>query len=305
MTAPTIPAGAQAPAGVLLGTFEPGSPDWHAARANGIGGSEIAAVLGLSPYESRFSLWHRKRGIVDDVQQSDAMEWGNRLEAAIAGKYADEHPEQVVVPAGTYHHPGHPWWIVNPDRFAINGADGSFEIVEIKTAYRDDHWGPAGTDQYPVWYRCQVLWYLGALGLTRARLVVLISGSDYREYEIEADPAELQILADAGAEFMRTLRDDERPDIDGHSATYQVVKALPEGQEDTEHDVEPQLRDRYFQALDNHKAAEEEKRAASALLLDHIGDGKRAVCSGKTVATRTVRNGKTYSLQPARKRTTA
>ena len=96
-----------------------------------------------------------------------------------------------------------------------------------------------------------------------------------------------------------------RPDIDGHSATYQVVKTMPEGQEDTEHDVTPELRDRYFAALDSFKQAEEEKRAASALLLDHIGDGKRAVCDSKTVATRTVRNGKTYSLQPARKRTAA
>ena len=63
----TVQAGANtAPAAgpTVLGWFEPGTSDWHAARANGIGGSEIAAVLGLSPYESRFSLWHRKKGLL-------------------------------------------------------------------------------------------------------------------------------------------------------------------------------------------------------------------------------------------------
>ena len=60
MTAPVL----DTPTGVLIGTFSPGSEEWLAARADGLGGSEVAAVLGLSPFESRFSLWHRKAGRV-------------------------------------------------------------------------------------------------------------------------------------------------------------------------------------------------------------------------------------------------
>ncbi|MEU1663639.1 lambda-exonuclease family protein [Streptomyces sparsogenes] len=292
------------PAGELIGWFAPGSDQWHAARAQGIGGSEIAAVLGLSPYESRFSLWHRKKGLTGDVPQSEVMEWGNRLEAAIAGKYAEEHPEQLVVPAGTYHATGKPWWIANPDRLALN-PDGTIDIVEVKTVRFDDDWGEPGTDQIPIWYRCQVVWYGGALGVRRARLAVLFGGQEYREYIVDITTGEIETLATAGAEFMRTLADDERPDIDGHSATFQVVKALPEGLEDVDVPVTEADRDRYFAALAAEEAAKDEKRAAAALLLDQIGNGRRAVCNTRAVATRTVRNGKTYSLQPARNRSTA
>ncbi|WP_438479158.1 YqaJ viral recombinase family protein [Streptomyces asiaticus] len=299
MTAPTMPTAAE-----LIGHFEPGSPEWHAARAHGIGGSEIAAVLGLSPYESRFSLWHRKKSLVGPVEQSDVMEWGHRLEDAIVGKYAEEHPEQTVVPAATYHAPGRPWWIVNPDRLAIN-PDGSIDVVEAKNQRVAEEWGEPGTNQVPIWYRCQVGWYCGALAARRARLAVLIGGSEYREYVVEPTQSEIDTLEAAGAEFMRTLADNERPDIDGHSATYQVVKALPEGLEDVDVAVTEADRDRYFAALAAFTEAETEKRAAAASILDQIGTGRRAICATRTVATRTVRNGKTYSLQPARNRSTA
>lgn len=296
-TAPTMPA-------VPVGDFEPGSPEWHAARANGIGGSEFAAVLGLSPYESKFSLWHRKQGMTIEVQESDAMYWGKVHEPGIARRYQEEHPEQTVIAVGTYRHPQHEWWISNPDRLAIN-ADGSMEIVEIKTSRYGDDWGQAGTDQVPIWYRVQVVSYGATFGIRRARLVVLIGGSEYREYVVDITDDEIATLAAAGAEFMQSLTAGERPPIDGHTATYQVVRNLPDGLEDTEHDVAPDLRDRYFAAIAAHKAAEEEKRAAAGLLLDHIGNGRRAVCAGKTVATRTVRDGKTYSLIPTKNRSAA
>ncbi|MDQ3578214.1 MAG: YqaJ viral recombinase family protein, partial [Actinomycetota bacterium] len=61
---------------MFVGDFAPGSPEWHAARAQGLGGSEIAAVLGLSPWESRFSLWHRKTGTASPVVENDIMYWG-------------------------------------------------------------------------------------------------------------------------------------------------------------------------------------------------------------------------------------
>lgn len=305
MTAPTTTTGlVTPPSGVLVGEFEPGSPEWRQARAQGIGGSEFAAILGLSPYESRFSLWHRKRGLLQEIQQSDAMEWGHRLEPVIADKYADEHPDQIVVTAGTYRHTDHDWWISNPDRLAIN-PDGTWEIVEIKTARFPDDWGQSGTDQVPIWYRVQVVSYGAVLGIRRATIAVLIGGSEYREYVVDITDAEIATLAEAGADFMRTLREDERPDIDGHSATYQVVKTLPDGLDDVEVEIDAELRDRYFAALDTFKTAETEKRAASALLLDRIGTGRRATHGDRTIATRTVRDGKTHSLMPAKNRSTA
>lgn len=289
------------PSGTVVGWFEPGSLEWHAARANGVGGSEIAAVMGLSPYESQFSLWHRKAGSIGPAEENPQMYWGKRLEPAIRDEFALRHPEWRVERAPTFHATGRPWHIVNPDGLAYL-PDGTVELFEAKSSRDGQGFGEEGTDEVPVHYRTQGLWYEDALKVRRCHLAVLIAGSEYREYVIEYDETEARLLRDAGAKFVQSLAAGIPPRIDGHDATFQAVKDIPDGLDEVDVDVEPLLRDRYFKALEVAKAAEWEKREAAGLLLDAIGTGHRARCLGDTVATRTVRNGRTYSLQPARNR---
>jgi putative phage-type endonuclease len=298
--------GAQAPSAgaIVLGYFTPGSDEWHAARANGIGGSEIAAVMGLSPYESRFSLWHRKKGLVGPVEESPAMRWGTKHEPTICAEFAELHPEWSVDPSPTFRSADRPEQIVNPDRI-LRGPEGQLELLEAKTARDDEGWGEEGTDEIPVWYRCQCLWYLDVLGLRRCHVAVLIAGADYREYVVEYDENDALAMRAAATEFMRTLADDERPSIDGHSATYQVLRELPEGLEDVDVEIDPQLRERFHAAQDQFWSAEDELTACKGELLDAIGTGRRATVLGDRVATRTVRAGRTYQLLPARTRRTA
>lgn len=283
----------------VLGWFEPGTDQWHAARANGIGGSEIAAVLGLSPYESRFSLWHRKKGLIGPVEESEEMYWGKEHEPAICRRFARDHPEFDVTVAPTYAHPERPWQIANPDRHA--GPD----LFEAKTARDDTGWGKEGTSEIPVHYRAQCLHYMDVTGARRCWVGVLIAGSEYREYVVEYDEAEAQLLRDAGARFMDDLARDVRPDIDGHSATYQAIREIPEGLDPVDVEIDTVLRDRFHAAQDAAWAAEDELTACKGELLDAIGTGQRAVCERARVATRTVRNGSTYSLMPARTRRNA
>lgn len=312
MTATTDAGAVTAPAAgpVVLGSFEPGSDDWHAARANGIGGSEIAAVLGLSPHESRFSLWHRKKGLIGPVEESEEMYWGKEHEPAICRRFAREHPEWFVRGAYTYAHPERPWQIANPDR-NLWPTDSHIDdrvpaaVLEAKTARDDTGWGKEGTDDIPVHYRAQGLWYMDVTGARRCYVAVLIAGSEYREYVVDYDEAEAQLLRDAGARFMDDLARDNRPTIDGHSATYQAIREIPEGLDPIDIEISTELRDRFYAAQDAAWAAEDELTACKGELLDAIGTGQRAVCERARVATRTVRNGSTYSLMPARTRRNA
>ncbi|AZM91469.1 lambda-exonuclease family protein [Streptomyces sp. W1SF4] len=299
----SVLAGASAPASGarVLGWFPAGSPEWHAARAAGIGGSEIAAVMGLSPYESRFSLWHRKKGLVAPVEETDVMYWGKIHEPAICAEFGKRHPEWRVEEAPTYSRGVQ---IANPDRLLLRPRELG-ELLEAKTSRDDEHWGEPGTDEIPVHYRAQCLWYLDVLGARRCHVAVLIGLSDYREYVVEYDEAEARLLRDGGAEFMRTLGAGERPDIDGHSATYQVLRDLPEGLDLVDVEIPTALRDRWYAAQDAGWAAEDELNACRGELLDHIGTGQRAVCERERIATRTVRDGHTYQLLPARTRRTA
>jgi putative phage-type endonuclease len=294
---------------VPVGWFEAGSAEWHAARRNGVGGSEVAALLGISPFESRFSLWHRKKGLIEPTGESAEMYWGKRHEPTICEEFNIlRQPDGMwAAPAGTYHASGRPWQIANPDRLVYpdRNSQTPIAVFEAKTARNGDAWGEEGTDEVPVYYRAQAIWYCDALGLPECHIGVLIAGCEYREYLVRWDADEAAMMRAAAEEFIDTLQRNERPPIDGHDATYEVMKLLPDGVEDFDVEVAAALRDRYFAALAAHKEAEWELKECRSLLLDAIGNGRRAVVS-KTrdlVATRAVTpTGATKSLQPARKR---
>ena len=310
ITAQAGAASAPAAGPTVLGHFEPGTDQWHAARANGIGGSEIAAVVGLSPYESRFSLWHRKQGLIAPVEESEEMYWGKEHEPAICRRFARNHPEWLVRGSFTYAHPDRPWQIANPDR-NLWPTDSHIDdlvpaaVLEAKTSRDAEGWGKEGTAEIPVHYRAQALWYMDVTGARLAHVAVLIAGSEYREYVVDYDEDEARLLRDAGARFMDDLARDVRPDIDGHSATYQAIREIPEGLDPVDVEISTELRDRFYAAQDAAWTAEDELTACKGELLDAIGTGQRAVCERARIATRTVRDGSTYSLMPARTRRNA
>jgi putative phage-type endonuclease len=257
---------------------------WHAERLDGLGGSEIAAVLGLSPWESRFSLWHRKAGLVGPQSDSDRMAWGRFQEQSIASWYAAQHPEWTVRRTGMWRNNGRPSQFANPDRLASRGQQ--LKVVEIKTAGSADGWGGPGTDEVPVYYRCQVLWYLDALGLDEAVIVVSISGAPPREYLVRFDIDEALFLREEAAAFLATVELGERPDIDAHSATYQVLRELHPLIDDIDISVDPAIGEAYVTALEAFAIAEDAKAFASAALLDEMGTARRAIHGGRQIAMR-------------------
>lgn len=274
----------------LIGTFAPGSPEWHAARAHGLGGSEIAAVLGLSPFESRYSLWHRKAGIIGPVTESPEMEWGTRLEAAVCDKYRDVHElGGLIQKAGTYRHIDRPWQIANPDRL-ISDLDGHVVyLVEAKTSPFGDKWGDPETDEVPVHVRAQVLWYLDTLGLKEGHVAVLISGLDYREYVVEYDADEAKLLRDSAEEFLATIDAGTPPPIDDHDATYQAVREMHPDIEPVSHELsDPVARDFLAARIELAAAKKVEQHARSAVA-DEMGNAHTAFWQGSKIATRQAR----------------
>lgn len=293
-------------AAVFIGDWEPGSQEWHAARQGGLGGSEIAAVLGLSPFESRFGLFHRKTGALGPVEEDEAMEWGRRLEDAIAGKFFDLHPEMAALTdRGMWHHKDRPWQIANPDRLVVH-EDGPDDhrptaVLECKFSLFGDGWGPAGTDQIPPHVRCQTMWYLDVFGLDVGYVVVFIGGgADYRTYRIEHDPTEAAELRQAGAVFLNEVRVGARPDIDDHTATYTAVKELHPGIDGQIVELPGHLACGFVAARRLLKGAEGTERRWRSELADHIGDAAKATFDGHTIARRQVRNGGTPYLVAAR-----
>ncbi|MCI0569281.1 MAG: YqaJ viral recombinase family protein, partial [Myxococcaceae bacterium] len=158
-------------------------------RRRGIGGSEIGAVAGLSPYATPLDVWRAKvEGT--SVPETTAMRRGRLLEPAVAEWYAEETGASLRS-VGTLQHPTRPIALATPDRLAsLRGED---RVLEIKTSglRAAERWGRPGTDEVPPHYLAQVAWEMAVTGLPQADLAVLIAGEDFRVYHFERD-AELE-----------------------------------------------------------------------------------------------------------------
>jgi putative phage-type endonuclease len=276
-----------------IGNFENQSPEWHAARATGIGGSDIAAICRTSPWTSPFALWAKKTGRIDDtVGASEAAEWGTILEPIILEQFEKRSDLTLHKDVGTWANNERPWQLANPD--AIWEKDGKFGIVEVKTSRYEDDW----VNGVPVYYKTQVQWYAQTFGFdTTIYVVALFAGSKFKVYEIESDKFEMETNLAEVEKFKVYLDNDTQPDFDGALSTYQTIRELhPEI--DPAQEVE--LGDLWVHASN---AIEEEKKATAkavemrSRILDALGKAKKGVYAGELVATRQSRGGGTPFLQ--------
>lgn len=273
---------------IQLGEFVNGSPQWHAARAAGLGGSEISAVLGLSPWESRFTLWWRKQDKLPPIRENLYMLMGSLFEPVIY-----THWRENLLPAGhtmttgiTYRHAEHPWMIANPDGLIWDSEGNLVDGLEIKCAARDDKWGEPGTDQIPIYYRCQVSWYCAVMGLRGMWVRVVFGVGDWRTYRVEPTAEEIDLLINSGQQFMDDLANDVEPDIDEHSATYAVLRELHPEIDGTTLQISADLADRWWDALEEAEAAEAHLIGVRSELAQVMGEAWRAMCGEQKVAYR-------------------
>ena len=172
-----------------------------AGRKKGIGGSDVAAILGFSPYKSPYQLWLDKTGRSERTEsQSESAHFGHLLEDLVAKEYSRRAGVKVQRVTQQLSLPDHPWAIGNIDRAIINPEiagnvrfkDGKLttdRLLECKTAseYLAKLFGEEGSDQVPDYYLTQCLWYLLLSGCEFIDLAVLIGGNKFRMYRIERD----------------------------------------------------------------------------------------------------------------------
>jgi len=276
-----------------VGTYPTGSPEWHAARVGKMSGSRIAAAAGLSPWESPFSLWHRMAGNIGEAEESPAMRWGTILEAPVGQYCASIHPEwRVNLKPGTWLNNSSDWMLANPDGLIALGPRKRPEgVLEIKTSAYSDGWGTEGTDQIPVHYYCQVIWYLFTLGLRWAIVAVLFGGNDYREYYVEFNADAAGELITIGRQFMDSLEAGTPPDLDGGAATMKTIKELHPDIDGTSVDVPDSIGWRLVHEKSRLVVPTERFDAAKAELADFMGNAHKAFWNGIKIADRRSKNG--------------
>jgi putative phage-type endonuclease len=201
----------------LLGVYTSGSPEWHSARENSIGGSEIGTILGLNPYESAYALWAKKTHKIETPKLSNwAIRFGNAFEEPILKLWEEEHPDWQLYTTGTYQDKDYDFIHVNLDALAQHKETGEWQIIEVKTARTTWDFIPPG-------YIAQVIHYMNVLGIHKASLVA-VAGMTWNEFDIPWNEFQAQVQEDAILQFWASVVNDIRPDWDGSDSTYQAVR---------------------------------------------------------------------------------
>ena len=166
-------------------------------RKQGIGGSDVAAIIGVSKWKTPYELYKDKTSDIIDVVESDILHFGNVLEQVVADEFSHRNNLKVQKRNTMYRHPEHPELIANIDRYVVGGA-----ILECKTcsAWAQGKFGKAG-DEIPDEYQLQVQHYMYVTGIREAYLAVLIGGNEYRQFEIPYHQDLAEFAADKCVEF--------------------------------------------------------------------------------------------------------
>lgn len=262
--------------------------DWLELRRQGIGSSDAPAIAGFDRWRSPYAVWVSKIEPALDDDAGDAAEWGNRLEEAVAQKFADDTGLAVVRPSFMYRHPDHHWMLASPDRFVNDYETGEVAVLEIKTTgtHLADDWA----DGPPAKVRVQVQHQLAVTGLERAYIAVLIGGRDYRPFELARDNDDIAALIAVEHAFWHDhVVPRVPPPIDGTESTSDAIRALydrvrPESETDLDATVAAHIADlRHVRAL--IKDLESDERQHENEIKAALGDTEIGLVDGKVAVT--------------------
>lgn len=252
--------------------------EWRELRRRGIGGSDVAPIMGISPFRTALDVWLEKTGRMDppDLGDSEPVYWGTVNESNVAARFARDHPELTVQSVrATLVSRERPFMHANLDRVAFD-ADGTPSVLEIKTAsaWKADEWESC----VPLYYQTQVMEYLAVTGWPRAYVAVLIGGNDYREYEIGRDNGDIDAVRSACGDFWANyVEADVMPQVVGSdSGALADLYGVTSEELATPDDMgaADDLVAAYQSATKRERDAREAKADAAARLMALIGDSK-------------------------------
>lgn len=251
-------------------------------RTKTVGASDVAAILGVpGAFGSPISVFLEKTGATPQKEQSEAMEWGLRLEEQIGRKYADEKGVQIFKPdPPSILHPDFDWVSCSPD-FLVVEQPGGLECKNVGT-WMKKHWDAEDNEGIPPYYLPQIIWCSMVMGATMDiewwDAAALFGGSQYRTWRIHRDKEMEERIFSLVADFwFNNVQAGIAPAVDGSAAVADYLSAK------YPRNVEPlRLATEYEQsaivsynvAAREMKAWEEKKKLAKAQLQAAIADAE-------------------------------
>lgn len=290
---------------ILVSTKDMQRDEWLKHRMAGIGGSDVAAIAGLSKYKSPMTIYMEKTGEIEPEEVGEAAYWGTVLEDVVAREFAirfeQDHGYKPDVRRrnAMFQSIEHPFMLANVDRLIMDKQRGR-GILECKTAseYLLDAWEE---ERVPDAYMLQVQHYLYVTGLSFAYIAVLIGGNKFRYKLIERDDELIGYLIKIEAGFWKMVEDRTPPLVDGSESSATLLSKLYPEEDPESIIVLPETAEPWFQYLDqakaDKKAAEERENEAKNQLKALMGNAAVGSYGDRKITWKTV-NRSGYTVEP-------
>lgn len=188
--------------------------EWLEHRRRGIGGSDVAAIAGLSQWRSPLAVWLEKTGVyVPDDEPTEAMEWGTLLEPVVADEFSRRSGIPTVPSRQLLAHPDHAFMQANVDRVVPHDPVEGIATAGIYEGKTTSPWARKdwADNRVPDYAALQTHHYLSVTGLDYAYIAVLIGGQRLEWRRVERDPEIAEYLLTIESEFWRLVENMDPP----------------------------------------------------------------------------------------------
>lgn len=257
---------------------------WLKGRSEGVGGSDVAAILGMSPSRSPRDVWLDKLGRGSDQPTTWAMHRGVALEAPLIAWF--QRASRVTVHTDCFalqRNCARPWMLASLDGWISND-----HLVEVKTASwrMSDHWADGQVSDYA---ELQTQWYMAVTGATRVTVIAAIGDDDPEYRDVTRDQGLITTLITAcerfWAEYVQPGVEPPLMWVDRDVLAKELRDKAIEGTAAIGGQEDESWLTRRAKAVADIKAAEQSKAEAEAHLLATLDAADHLVIDGKVAAT--------------------
>lgn len=211
--------------------------EWLEARRSGIGGSDAAALVGMNPWATPWTVWADKMGLSADKEQTEPIRLGHDLEPYVAERFTERSGLKVRRLNSMLRNPIYPFALANID-YKIVANNQGLECKTTSSWHTKEYKG--GT--FPDRYYAQCVHYLAVTGWDVWYLAVLVLGEGFHIYRmtrypdsscpewcegsIYVDDEEIWSLMDTEADFWNNHVETKLPPpADGDPITTTAMKS--------------------------------------------------------------------------------
>ena len=278
--------------------------DFTANRTKYLGGSDIGAIVGFSKYRTALDVWLEKTGRVVNTVDNLPVRFGSFAESFVASEYASQTGYALLHSEEGVAHRTYPFMVGHIDRFVVDSSvESSFDaetlfnpdgscaashLLECKTAspFNQSDWGDLGTDEVPMSYLVQCLWYLAITNLERCDVAVLFGNSDFRIYEVYRDKELEDLIITKAATFWNNYVQADTPPPAQCEADYQILFKKEVTGQAIEADLEICEMTQKLQLLNSEiKSKELEISQIKQTIMGQMGEAELLTYQGQLLAT--------------------